>query len=375
MKCNFVFRISCFALFVIFISLFTSFAAEWKQSIGDRVWLFPEDHGKHPEYRTEWWYFTGNVTDKQGNRYGYQLTFFRQGVKKSVFPDNLRKENPWMVDDVYLAHFAMTDIGKGIFRHIDRTSRTGPGLAFAGTKGMDVHVLDWSAQMRNSLIHINARHQGMEINLGLKPGKPVILHGRKGLSIKGPAEGQSSYYYSFTDLKTSGHIKTPLHGESVEVKGVSWFDHEFGSNQLTPEQIGWDWFSVHLSDGRDLMLYIIRKKDGSIEVASSGTIVEKNGTSRHLKLADFQIDVIERWRSPGSKALYPCRWRVWIPSVHIDIILNSSVADQELITGVPARITYWEGVIEGKGTSNGRHVGAEGYVELTGYAGSLGGAF
>jgi len=229
--------------------------------------------------------------------------------------------------------------------------------------------------MNDKTIVLNARHKGVEIELELTPGKHVVLHGRNGLSRKGPKKGQSSYYYSFTDLKTSGSIKNPSNNETINVKGVSWFDHEFGSNQLTPEQIGWDWFGIHLSDGSDLMVYLLRKKDGSIEATSSGTLIEKNGSSRHLELSDIKIDALEKWESPKTGGVYPCKWRMRIPSAKIDLTLSPQVANQELITEVSAGITYWEGAVEGSGTSKNRSVTVEGYVELTGYAGSLGGIF
>jgi len=365
-----------FSLFTFPVSPFNLHAFEWKQATGERTWSFPGDHGSHPEYQTEWWYFTGNLVDEAGSRYGYQLTFFRQGIENSAAEgSSLHKDNAWSVQDVYLAHFALTDVGKNRFWYIDRTSRTGPGLAHADTQRMEVHVLNWSARMNNKIIILHARHQGMEIKLELIPGKPVVLHGHKGLSIKGQKKGQSSYYYSFTDLKTSGSIKTPLNNKTITVKGVSWFDHEFGSNQLGPEQVGWDWFSIRLSDGSDLMVYFLRRKDGSIEAASSGTLIEKNGSSRHLELYDIKIDILDRWKSPKSSGIYPGKWRMRIPSAHIDITITPSVANQELIAEASAGITYWEGAVEGKGTSKNRPVTVEGYVELTGYTGSLGGIF
>jgi len=377
--------ISCVLFFILFhLSFFTflfslpsAYASEWKQAVSDRVWSFPNDHGNHPEYRTEWWYFTGNIRDEAGNRYGYQLTFFRQGIEH---PSNKniklqKKDNPWSIRDVYLGHFALTDIEKKHFWYVDRTSRSGPKLAGADTEKMDVHILNWSARMDNRTIKINAKHQGMEINLALVPRKPVVFNGENGLSRKGPEKGQSSYYYSFTDLESKGTIKTPLNKHASNVKGISWFDHEFGSNQLSSKQLGWDWFSIHLSDGKDIMVYFIRKKDNSIEAASSGTLIEKNGFSRHLRLSDIVLDVLERWKSPKTNGVYPAKWRMRIPSAGIDINIIPSVANQELITESSTGVTYWEGAVEGKGLSGGKPVTIEGYVELTGYAGSLAGLF
>jgi len=375
-----------FTLFTIHYSLFILYAMDFKQAMNERTWSFPEDHGSHPGYRTEWWYFTGNLADEAGNKYGYQLTFFRQGIDNSE-PANLRlqKDNSWSVRDVYLAHFALTDVKNNSFRYFDRTSRTGPGLAHADTRKMDVQVLNWSAKMKTffadampfqkEVINLNARHQNVEIRLELIPGRPAVLHGRKGLSRKGPKKGQSSYYYSFTELKTRGSIKTASNKDFIKVTGISWFDHEFGSNQLSPEQIGWDWFGIRLSDGKNLMLYLLRKKDGSIETTSSGTLIEKNGSSKHLLLSDIEIKVLEKWKSPKTGGIYPGKWRISIPSAQIDLTLSPQVTSQELITEAPAGVKYWEGSVEGKGTSEKKLITVEGYVELTGYSGSLGGIF
>lgn len=360
-----------FSHFILNISAGSLHAFQWKQAIGERIWSFPRDHGCHPDYRTEWWYFTGNLSDERGQKFGYQLTFFRQGMERSESVKN----NTWSIDDVYLAHFAVVDISQQQFSHGERISRKGPGLASSSLKGMEVHVLNWSAKMMGDVISLNARHQGMEIRLELSPTKPAVLHGWKGLSKKGPKEGQSSFYYSFTALKTKGSLKTTAMKTPVNVEGISWFDHEFGSNQLTEQQTGWDWFSIHLSDGRDIMVYFLRKKDGTVEGASSGTIVEKNGTTRHLALADVNISVLGTWKSPETGGSYPSAWRIGIPSADIDISLSAAVPHQEMTTEASTGVTYWEGVVSGNGLSSGKTVSLEGYAELTGYAGSLGGIF
>jgi len=344
---------------------------EWKQAIGPRPWIFPKDHGSHPEYRTEWWYFTGNLVNHYGARYGYQLTFFRQGIRFN--PSN--PENSWAVRDLYIAHFAITDISLASFWSGERISRAGPGLAGARSDGMDVWILDWFATMQGTSILLEARNSGMELRLKLTPRKPIVLHGQNGLSKKGPKEGQASYYFSFTNLETRGFLKTPSSGSHVGLKGISWHDHEFGSNQLTSDQVGWDWFSLHLSDGRDLMIYLLRRKDGSVELASSGTLVEPSGNSRHLKLYEIFVSVLDRWKSPRSGVMYPRRWRIRVPSSGIDLVISSLVSDQELTTMGSTGIIYWEGAVEGHGNSMGSDVTCEGYTELTGYSGSLGGIF
>jgi predicted secreted hydrolase len=347
-----------------------SAAEEWERVIRPRVWSFPRDFGAHPEYRTEWWYFTGNLSDTAGKRHGYQLTFFRQGLRREL-PGTA---NSWDIRDLYLAHFAITDVARNSFRALERVSRKGPGLAGTSPEGMDVWLLNWSARMKDSRISLEARDSAMELSLRLTPRKPPVVHGENGLSQKGPSRGQASYYVSLTDLKTQGTLKSNS-GTAVEVQGTSWFDQEFGSNQLSPDQRGWDWFSLHLSDGRDLMIYVLRLKDGSIEPASSGTLVSRDGTSRHLKLPEIAVSVLDRWKSPRTKAEYPSRWRILVPSAGIDLTVTPLISDQELTTEGSTGVTYWEGAVTGRGSAGGRAVSCEGYIELTGYAGSVGGLF
>ena len=347
--------------------------ASWRSAEGPRVWAFPRDHGSHPDYRTEWWYFTGNLHDAQGLRYGYQLTFFRQGIRREAG----RPENPWSVRDVYLAHLALTEGASESFRFADRVGRAGPALAGASEQTLDVWVRDWSARLEDGRIRLRALTPDWGVELDLEPRKPVVLHGEQGLSRKGPAPGQASYYASYTDLATSGTLLLGQTGEGagkrVAVTGTSWFDQEFGSNQLARDQAGWDWFSLHLSDGRDLMAYLLRRRDGSVEPSSSGTLVEPDGRARHVPLERISVEVLGRWTSPRSGGEYPARWSLEAPGIALEFA--PLVADQELETGGSTGVVYWEGAVEGTGTSEGRPVTCEGYVELTGYAGSLGGLF
>jgi predicted secreted hydrolase len=360
-----------FLIFFVLVSFPGLCTGEWKQADVPRKWSFPADHGSHGDYRTEWWYFTGNLADASGKRYGYQLTFFRYGLTARPYGP----KNPWSVRDIYLAHFTITDVSNNSFHYTDRASRKGPGLAGADEHRMAVNVLGWSALMDKNTIRLNASFEGMELKLDVIPAKPPVFHGRQGLSKKGPMPGQASYYYSFTDLKTSGYIKRPGMTNQVSVTGVSWFDQEFGSNQLSGDQEGWDWFALHLSDGRDLMIYKLRKKDGSIEKESSGTIVERDGSSRQIALSEIETKVLAYWKSKKTAGKYPAGWHIRIPSAEVDVTIKPLVADQELANTVSAGITYWEGAANGTGKSKGKAVNAEGYVELTGYSGTIGGTF
>ena len=367
--------VQCFRVFAFCLTAGALLLAEsgenWQQAIQPRAWKFPEDHGAHPAFKTEWWYFTGNLSDAAGAKYGYELTFFRQGARWAP----LNPENPWSVRDLFLAHFTITDGSRGIFRAEDLLSRVGPGLAGARTGKMDVWLLDWSARMEDSVISVNARKNGMELQLELVPKKPIVIHGRNGLSRKGPEEGEASYYASFTDLETKGTISLAKSGPIVAVTGKSWFDHEFSSNMLARGQVGWDWFSLHLSDERDLMIYLLRRADGSIEAASAGTLVEPNGKARHLELSDISVEVLDRWRSQRSGGNYPSRWRIRISAAEIDVVVTPLLAGQELVAGGLPDLIYWEGAVAGEGNSRGRRIASEGYIELTGYAGNLRGIF
>ena len=344
---------------------------QWREALAPRTWRFPHDHGAHPEYRTEWWYFTGNLADAKDNRYGYELTFFRQGIRgRPADP-----QSPWSLRDLYFAHFTVTDAAGKRFFMDERTSRTGPGLAGAASGGLDVHVLDWSAKQEGKEICLRARSGREEISLALTPAKPPVVHGEKGVSRKGPSPGQASYYDSCTDLRTTGFVRQPGQADPISLGGVSWFDHEFGSNQLAPDQVGWDWLGLHLSDGRDLMFYGLRRIDGTFEPASSGTMVDAAGKGRYLPLSSVALRVLDHWRSPKSGASYPSRWRIVVPSSRLDLELRPILADQELLTAGSTGVTYWEGGVEGRGTSEGHPITCTGYVELTGYAARLGGLF
>lgn len=346
-------------------------ASDWKQAIGPWKWSFPRDHGSHPDFRTEWWYFTGNLTDPSARRFGYQLTFFRQGV---VF-EAKDPSNPWSIRDLFPAHFTLTDVSAGQFAYAERLSRGGPGLAGAAEHGMDVWLLNWSARMKENTIHLEARDRAMELSLELTPRKPMVFHGQNGLSKKGPKEGQASYYFSYTDLATTGWIKPPTLPSPIRVKGTSWFDHEFGSNQLASNQVGWDWFSLHLSNGQDQMIYFLRRTDGSVEPTASGTLVSSDGRTTNLSLSEMNVEVLAHWKSPKSGGKYPSRWKIEIPVARIELVINPLLAAQELVTEGSTGVVYWEGAVEGKGRSQGQEVTCEGYVEMTGYAGTLGGFF
>jgi len=341
----------------------------FQSAIAGYRYNFPKDHGAHSTYRTEWWYYTGHLHAKNGRSFGFELTFFRRGVP----PDEIKTlPSKWSVRDLYLAHFAVTDITGKRFHFSEKLSREGLGKAGADESRLRVWIDDWRAEASTepSAAHtLTAHDETHALALTLQPAKPLVTHGAAGISRKGKDVSQASHYYSFTRLATSG--KLTIDGESFDVTGTSWMDHEFGSAELGTDQVGWDWFSLQLEDDTELMLYRMRRKDGSSDLASSGTAVSPDGGARHLEVTDFQIESSGTWTSSESKATYPSKWRLTVPSLDLVLDVMPLLADQELRTSRSTRVSYWEGAVSVTGTKQGRPVKGQGYVELTGYADRL----
>lgn len=324
---------------------------------------FPRDHGAHEDFRTEWWYYTGHLETAEGRRFGFELTFFRRGIA----PDQVHtRPSRWSVDQLYLAHVAITDVSEGQFHFRDRVSRSGLGKAGADSTQLHVWLDQWRAEASESDRQtLDAQANGMALSLTLSPLKPLVIHGEQGISKKGAAAGQASHYYSFTRLKTSGTLT--LGAKTYHVTGTSWMDHEFGSADLSADLVGWDWFSIQLADNRELMIYRLRRADGSSDPASSGTLVFPDGRTQHLSASDIQLTPLDTWTSPASKATYPYRWQISIPSLGLSLNLTPLLADQELRTSRSTQVTYWEGAVAVEGTERSQAVKGQGYVELTGY--------
>jgi predicted secreted hydrolase len=301
---------------------------------------FPRDHSAHPEFRTEWWYWTGNLRDTAtGRRFGFELTFFRQAVDER----NRTPRNPWDVTDLYLAHLALSDIETGRFHHAERVNRAGPGLA--GPM--------WNGNWRGGLTELEAVTEEFHLRLAFSTAKPPVIHGVDGVSQKSAGEGHASHYISFTRLDTRGTLT--LRGRKLEVSGSSWMDHEFFTHQLEPNQAGWDWMSIQLDDRTELMLFHLRRKDGSIDPYSAGTYIDAAGRARHLGVRDFTMTPVgEQWKG------YPVAWRIEVPSLGLRLDATTPMRNQEL----RGSYTYWEGAMDFKGSKSG-----VGYLEMTGYAG------
>ena len=330
---------------------------------GPREFVFPKDHGPHPEYALEWWYYTGNLNTSEGRRFGYELTFFRRGVGTG----GVERSSEWATEQIYFAHFALTDVENDEFYAFERFSRDALGLAGASATPFRVWIEDWSASGADGGIlpmRLKANDENVAIDLVLNSEKPIVLHGEGGYARKGSGSGEAYYYYSMTRMPTTGNVS--VEGRSHSVSGLSWLDREWSSAQLSDDHVGWDWFALQLSDGRDIMYYQLRPRRGEANDFDLGTLVAMDGSYSSLNANDVSIEVLDQWQSPVG-GTYPSRWRLQIPSKGLDIEITPYISDQELDTVV----RYWEGAVRIEGTANGRPISGSGYVELTGYAESL----
>jgi predicted secreted hydrolase len=331
----------------------------YKQAVGPREWSFPRDHGRHDGFQIEWWYFTGNLTDKAGRRFGYQLTFFRSLMS----PEKVQRASAWGTNEVYFAHAAIADVADHQFLYRDVLSRGRTGLASASDQTMDVVLKNWSAALVDGHAQLKAATDDFSMALSCAEEKPVF-QGVGGLSQKGPSVGQASYYYSMPRMETTGTLV--VKGKRYAVSGLTWMDHEFSSNVLSPEQVGWDWISVQLADGRALMLYRLRNKDGTD--TRFGSLMAADGSMKYLAASEIEMRGSDAAAAP-SGAKYPQRWTVKVPGVNggEPFEVRALMANCELRTEESTKVTYYEGPMDvvGKG---GAALG-EGYLEMTGYAG------
>ena len=342
-----------------------SSAPAWREAAAGYRFAFPRDHASHPDYKLEWWYYTGNVETSAGRRFGYQVTFFRVGVDPA--PVN---PSAWAVRDLFMAHLAVSDPGGGRYRYDEKLTRAGPRLSGAEADRYQVWNEDWRAGLDDRGRHtIHARGRNLAVELVLDEGKAPAINGIDGISQKGAQSGNASHYYSLTRMPTRGSLT--VDGERFDVTGESWMDHEFGTSFLEPEQQGWDWLSIQLGDGRELMLYQLRRGDGSRDPRSSGTLVDRNGGTTHLDAEAFTMVATGRTFGSTSGATYPIGWTVSVPGAGLVLTVSTPLANQELVTPA-AGIAYWEGLVDVAGTARGASVSGRGYLEMTGYKGSLG---
>ncbi|MEE4279251.1 MAG: lipocalin-like domain-containing protein [Halieaceae bacterium] len=334
-------------------------AAGFERADAPRSFRFPEDHGSHPGFRNEWWYLTGNLRAADGRRFGYQATFFRIALA----PGEPERASAWDARQLWMAHAALTDIDGGKHFHDQRFARAALGLAGQAQAPFRVWLEDWSVaggQGGDFPWTLRVASDNFAVDLELLPERPPVLQGDDGLSQKSAEAGNASYYYSITRLATSGHLTAD--GERVAVIGSSWLDREWSTSALADDQVGWDWFSLQLASGRDLMFYRLRRCDGSSDPFSGGSLVNSPAVVQRLAVADVGLEA-QRWWDSGDGHRYPVAWRLKLPEENLDLYVEAALDDQEMQTGV----RYWEGAVDVWASSTKRRRLGQGYLEMTGY--------
>jgi predicted secreted hydrolase len=357
--------VTLFTILFLFMALDPAFSgkpADFKPALPGWRYVFPRDHGAHREFKTEWWYYNGHLEDSSGNSYGYQMTFFRVGLIPGRL---LTGGSRWRVREVYLAHLTITDVRHKTFLFQEKADRGNLGLAGADEGRYRVWVENWKADQNGQWHQITAGDRELGFSLKLIPLRAPVIHGVNGVSQKGAGIGRASHYYSITRMETTGILK--IKGKEISVRGLSWMDHEFGTNQLAENQTGWDWFSVQLSNGVDLMIYQLRQQGGGVDPNSSGTMILSDSQKVHLPWSEIDLRSLSSWKSTQSSATYPASWAIDLPRHEMRLSLTPVLVDQELLTPKSTGVTYWEGKVKVQGTYKGRPIEGEGYVELTGY--------
>ena len=334
------------AALAVALLVFNPLAAQYRTAVPGYRFEFPRDYFNHPDFQTEWWYYTGNLKSASGHRYGFELTFFRQAVSRDP-----AQSATWDVKDLYLAHLALSDLDGQHFYHAERINRAGPEIAGVSASRGRIWNGNWQIQWEGSDQELQAIDGRFQLQLKLHPEKPPVIHGENGVSQKAEGAGHASYYISLMRLAASGKLE--LNGETLEVSGLAWMDHEFFTHQLESNQVGWDWLSLQLEDNTEFMLFHIRRKDGSLDPFSAGTYVDAQGKSTHLRCSEFTLQpLVKSWTSPDTHAIYPIAWRMAIPKLEIELDARPLLATKSLpetqtsrrpIGRVPSR---WKAAVE-----------------------------
>ncbi len=351
--------LGCCALLLAFT--LNPIAAQFREAMPGYKYEFPRDYFNHPDFQTEWWYYTGNLKSADGRAFGFELTFFRIGANR----ENVQPSD-WSVNDIYMAHLALSDIDGPHFYHRERLNRSGPGIAGVNAETRRIWNGNWQIQFDGATQKMRAVSDDFSLDFTLSSKKPPVIHGIDGVSQKSAGIGRASHYISLTRLAVSGAID--LKGARIPVEGTAWMDHEFFTQQLDSDQTGWDWLSLQLDDNSELMLFRIRRKDGSLDPFSSGTYIDPAGKPMHLARKDFDLEPTgETWTSPNSKAAYPIRWRVSVAPLRLRLEVTTPMKQQEIFSSLKFAPSYWEGAIRLKGDRAGAAISGVGYLEMTGY--------
>jgi predicted secreted hydrolase len=354
-------RALCALALSVFFPISVSIA-QFQTALPGYHYEFPRDYFNHPDFQTEWWYYTGNVQSADGHKFGFELTFFRQGISRDP-----KQNSSWDLRDIYFAHFALSDLTGQKFFHKERTNRTGPGIAGASASLQKVWNGNWSVVWVNGEERLTALADSFALNLSLYSQKPQVAHGVNGVSQKSEGTGRASHYFSETRLAASGSLTFYAH--QYFVTGLAWMDHEFFTHQLEVNQVGWDWLSIQLNDNSELMLFQIRKRDGSVDPFSAGTFVDPRGNTRHLRSTEFQLTPTASaiWTSHRTGARYPIQWQIRVACLDLTLAVSTPLPSQELVATSNVAPSYWEGAVLLQGKKNSADIAGAGYLEMTGY--------
>jgi predicted secreted hydrolase len=362
----------------------------YARAVEPREFVFPGDHGPHPDFRNEWWYVTGNVQADDGREVGFQFTIFRSALAPEPAGGDAAPQgdaatgdgSAWATRQAYMGHFAVTDVAGRRFHAAERFARGAMGLAGARADPFRVWIEGWSLEGVGDdgaagagrsggesatavfPLRLRASDGEMAVDLVLDAGRPHVLQGDRGLSQKGSEAGNASYYYSHTRMPTRGTVI--LGADTLRVAGLSWLDREWSTSALSDGQVGWDWFALQLDNGWDLMVYQLRTADGAAHPLSDGVLVDPSGAKHDLAWgSDVSVTPTGTWTSPLDGSIYPSGWRIALPAEGWALEVTPVLPGQEL----DLAFRYWEGAVRVAGTAEGAPVSGRGYVELTGYAG------
>lgn len=338
------------------------FLSAWLLAKPGYKYEFPRDHFNHPGFRTEWWYYTGNLFTPTERRFGFELTFFRQGLEKARASGIA---NRWRADDAWLAHLALSNFRSGSFLHYERLHRAGPGLAGADAS----RALVWNGNWHAGPDRLQAVSEDFTLRLALQPLKPPVIHGQNGVSQKAGGEGKASHYVSLTRIAASGSLV--IGDRTHTLRGLVWMDHEFFTHQLESGQAGWDWLSIQLDNNTELMIARIRREDGSTDPHSHATFIDGSGRARHLESKEWSITPLRSWRNHATGTQYPVAWKIEVPPLHLTLDASTPMPQQELVSKSSASPSYWEGAMDFQGALGGTPISGRGYLEMTGYARSI----
>ncbi len=341
-------------LFIILLS--SNCLAEYQTVKPDYQFSFPKDHGSHDNYPMEWWYFTGHLTANENRTFGFEITVFRVGL------DDFRvSDSPWKSKNVFIVHTALTDDQDNKYYHQEELIRENFDLVKSSSETLDISALNHRIKLIKDQLSLSINLPNYQLNLVLQPKKPVILQGADGFSAKSKENGSASLYTSFSNLQGEGELI--LNHQNYPITAKVWMDHEVMGKTVNRQEAGWDWFAIQLDNNTELMLYYLKDAAGNVTNYSKGSFINHSGIKENLDLNDYQIEVLDYWKSSETQISYPALWKIKVPKFNLDLTIKPTLANQEF-TSKDLSVTYWEGRSL---VYQSNQVTGQAYVELVGY--------